>query len=138
MTSLGPFARKDFNCRPGLIDAAVGLAPFEFEVAAAEVVEDAALGAAGEDASDADGAGAGAAGERFAAAAFPRALADFGWRNDLDELDVHAGREHGVVFDLRAEAEHQFVGGPLDVRNAVRVAHRDASDLQRAAIDGKR
>ena len=70
----GQFAAEDFDGGAGHVDVVVGFVPFDLQVAAEQVDRDAAIGAAGQDAGDADGTGAGAAGERLAGAALPGAL----------------------------------------------------------------
>jgi hypothetical protein len=121
----GPAAGEDFCGGAGHVEVVVGLAPFEGEVAAGEVGEDFAVGAAGEDAGDADGAGAGAAGPCDAAAAFPGAHFHLAGGDDLDPVGVDAVGEGLVMLDGGSDA------GEIDgidighVDDGVGVAHRD-------------
>src|SRR5687768_15491173 len=110
-SSVRPFAAENLCRGACLIDTVVRLAPLELQVAAAEMVDDPSLRTAGEHAGNTYGAGARPAGQRFPAAAFPRSLADFARRDDLDELDIDPGREHRRMLDHRTQTKHQIIGG---------------------------
>src|SRR5689334_5722782 len=69
--TLFELARKNLDGGACHVDVVVVLGPGQQEVAAGQVGGDLAAGPAGEDAGDADGAGAGAAGESLAGAALP-------------------------------------------------------------------
>jgi hypothetical protein len=70
-------------------------------------------------------AGAGAAGHRYAAAAFPGLHSEFVRAVYPDEMNIGSPREEAVVFDYRAEpfevAEHQVAAK----EHRVGIAHRD-------------
>src|SRR5262245_14820503 len=92
--SLRPVACEDLCGGAGHVNAIVRFAPFEVQVAAAEVVDNSPLSSSGKHAGYADRAGPGATGQRFAAAALPRSLTDLAGRKNLDEFDVDPGRKH--------------------------------------------
>src|SRR6187200_1963401 len=98
---LRPLARKDFRRISRHIDAIVRLAPFEFEIAAAEVIDNLPLGTAGKHSGHANRARPCPARQRLSAPSFPRALADFTRRKNLDEFDVYAGWKRRRLLDLR-------------------------------------
>src|SRR5438552_14114916 len=83
--SLRPLACKDFRRASRHVNAAVGLAPFELQVAAAEMIRNPPLGPARKHAGHADRAGARSAGECFAAPALPSSLPNLAGRKDFDE-----------------------------------------------------
>ena len=109
--------------------------PFELEVAAGKVRDQRAAGTSGEHAGDADGTGAGAAGQGDARAALPGAHGHLALALDLDDVDVHAARESLVVLEQRAERFERKGGDVRDVRDEVRVTHRDGGDGERALAD---
>src|SRR5262245_3179598 len=105
LTLRRPLACKDFRRWPRHINAVVRLAPFEFEIAAAEMVDDPPLRPPCEHTRHADGTRSSAAGQRLAAPAVPSPLPDLAGRADLNELDVHARRKHRGVLDFRPQTQ---------------------------------
>ena len=79
------------------------LGPVELEVAAGEMGDDRAAGAAGEHAGDADGTGAGAARQRDPRAALPGAHRHLARALDLHDVHVHPARECPMMLEQRAQ-----------------------------------
>src|SRR5262245_39731907 len=77
--SIRPLTREDFYCRPGFIDAAIRLAPLEFEIATAQMIDDSPLGSARENTCHANGASPGSAGQGLTTSALPSPLPDLRW-----------------------------------------------------------
>src|SRR5262252_10920044 len=84
------------------------------------------------------GAGTRAAGKRDAGAAFPDAHAQFAAAARLDELDVGAGWEPGMMFDCGSELCDRSVLGVLDEQHAMRIADRDRRDIfERGLVESR-
>src|SRR5574344_1898953 len=84
----------------------VAFAPFDDELSAQKLKLDFAVGLSVEHAGDARGAGARAAGERFARAAFPYAHFDVRADDDLHEFNVRLARKNACDLEARALGEH--------------------------------
>src|SRR5206468_3962883 len=85
------------------VHVAVAVAPFDREVPADEVDEDAAIGASREDAGDRGRARAGAAGGSLARAALPHPHVHLGAAGHADELGIHALRKPLVLLEARPD-----------------------------------
>jgi hypothetical protein len=94
-------AAENFDGWAGLVHAV--FAPFDLKVAAAKVDRDPLVGSLRQSARDADGAGSGAASERFSAAAFPDSHFDFRPRDHASKLDVDLPWKRRVNFQFRSD-----------------------------------
>ena len=87
-----------------MIGTLAALAPFDFEIAAAQFDGRLAIGAPGQHRRDQRRAGAGAAGQRLARPALPHAHLQTIARQRQDEFGVDALRKKRVMLELRVPA----------------------------------
>ena len=127
----GHSPEKDLGGGAGHEDGGVVGGPFEFQVAAGQMGEDLAVGAAGEDAGDAD---------RQAPVPQARVIPDPRSQvcmrtseglEDLHEVDVDAVRERRVALQERAESRDGEGGQVVEEGDRVGVAHRRAGESNR-------
>ena len=79
------------------------LRPLHQQRSAGQLHDSAAFEKVGHHARDQRRARAGAAGERLSCAALPDFDFDFGGAENLREMNVRAGGENGMIFDLRSD-----------------------------------
>src|SRR5579875_3324266 len=92
---------------------------------------DTPLSAAGEMSGHGHGASASAACQRLAAAALPYTHGHVIGRINANELGIDAAWKCRMPFDLRSQTMHMSIGDGIYESDAVRIAHRNASDAQR-------
>ncbi len=80
-------------------------------------------GDASQDGSYANGTGAGAASEGFAAAAFPDANLQFRRRNHVDPFNVRTARKSGMSLYHRPKLSHISIVQLMSEDHGMRVAH---------------